>query len=105
MNVLFYSHTSILQCSHNNRCSCLLQRSSTYRHSHILFAEHQEFEQVNFDLKRAQGAALCRLVTQFKDMDGRYPDKTALAEMINKHEVQVVGDPPQEMLERLVGGE
>ncbi len=64
---------------------------------------NQDFEQTDFDSKRAQGAALCRLVTQLKAMAGQYPDGSILENIISEHEIQVVGDPPKETMERLVG--
>jgi hypothetical protein len=64
---------------------------------------NQDFEQTDFNSKRAQGASLCRLVTQLKAMDGQYPDESTLENIITKHEIQVVGDPPKETMERLVG--
>jgi hypothetical protein len=64
---------------------------------------NQDFEQVDFDSKRIQGATLCRLVTQLKTMAGKYPDEPTLESIINKHEIQAIGDPPKENLDRLVG--
>jgi hypothetical protein len=64
---------------------------------------NQDFEQTNFDLKRAQGATLCRLVTHLKAMAGQYPDESTLQNIISKQEIQVIGDPPQESLNHLVG--
>jgi hypothetical protein len=64
---------------------------------------NQDFDQTNFDLKRVQGATLCRLVTQLKAMAGEYPDEPTLESIIRKQEIQVIGDPPQETMNRLVG--
>jgi hypothetical protein len=36
-------------------------------------------------------------------MTGKYPDESTLENIITKHEIQVVGDPPKETMERLVG--
>jgi hypothetical protein len=64
---------------------------------------NHDFEQADFDLKRAQGATLCRLITLLKAMSGQYPDEAALADIINKHEIQTVGDSPRENLDKLIG--
>jgi len=64
---------------------------------------NQVFEQTDFDLKRMQGATLCRLVTHLKAMAGQYPDEPTLQNIISKQEVQVIGDPPQETMNRLSG--
>ncbi len=64
---------------------------------------NQDFDQTNFNLKRVQGATLCRLVTQLKAMNGEYPDESILENIISKQEIQAIGDPLQETLNRLVG--
>jgi hypothetical protein len=36
-------------------------------------------------------------------MAGQYPDESTLQNIISKQEIQVIGDPPQESLNHLVG--
>jgi hypothetical protein len=64
---------------------------------------NRDFEQTDFDLKRVQGARLCRLVTQLKAMAGQYPNESTLQDIISKQEIQVIGDPLQETMNTLVG--
>jgi hypothetical protein len=65
--------------------------------------DNNEYEQADFDLKRKQGATLCRLVTQLKSMVGHYPDEATLEIIIGKHETLTIGDPPKESIERMIG--
>jgi hypothetical protein len=60
---------------------------------------NHDFEQTNFNLKRAQGATFSRLVTQLKAMAEDYPDEPTLEKIISKQEIQVIGDPPQETID------
>ena len=62
----------------------------------------KEFEQENYEIKRAQGASLCRLVTQLKAMAPYYPDQPALEQIIVKEQVHAFGDRPQDNLDTLV---
>jgi hypothetical protein len=64
---------------------------------------NQDFDQTDFNLKRAQGSTLCRLVTLLKAMDGEYPDESTLENIIDKHEIQTIGDPPKETMDKIVG--
>ncbi len=59
---------------------------------------NQDFDQTNFDLKRAQAVTLCRLVAHLKAMVGQYPDEPTLNNIINKQAILDIGDPPQEAL-------
>lgn len=63
---------------------------------------NHDFDRTNFDVKRAQGAALCRLVTQLKAMVNEYPDDATLETIIRKQEIQAIGDPLQETLHRSI---
>lgn len=63
---------------------------------------NHDFDRTNFDVKRAQGATFCRLVTQLKAMVDQYPNDATLETIIRKQEIQAIGDPLQETLNRSI---
>lgn len=65
--------------------------------------DNNEFDQTNFNVQRAAGARLCRVVTNLKAMSNQYPDASALQGILNAPEVDAMGESPRETMDRLVG--
>jgi hypothetical protein len=63
--------------------------------------DNHDFEEADFDAKKMQAATICRLVTQLKSMIGHYPDEPTLDQIIGKHGILTIGDPPQGTIQRL----
>jgi hypothetical protein len=60
--------------------------------------DSSEFDATNFELRREQGAKLCRIVTQLKTMVRNYPDEQKLLQIINHNSEFAIGESPKETI-------
>ncbi|CAF1021376.1 unnamed protein product [Adineta ricciae] len=52
---------------------------------------NNEFDPTNFDMKKEQAEALCRMIKQLKGMRSKYPSETDLSEILNQSHLRTFG--------------